>query len=194
MPEQMVRCNRGHFYSPAQHSSCPYCGVKVDLDKFETQVVHQPGAAAAAGAAPGASPGPAVVPPQAAESEPGVTRVVQRLGSGVDPVVGWLVCVVGPDKGRDFRIHGQRNFIGRAPSMDIVVEHDDSVSRDKHAIVTYEPRKNEFWLAPGESSGLVYLNSELVNGPERLKARDIVEIGRTRLMFFPLCDEQFRWS
>jgi hypothetical protein len=35
------------------------------------------------------------------------------------------------------------------------------------------------------------LNEQLVNTPSPLKSPDIIELGNTRLMFWPLCDDQF---
>src|SRR5262249_26846325 len=100
----MTRCSHGHFFDSAKHSSCPYCGVGADVAEGKTRHVPDP----AAGAAP-SSPSPA------ASADPGVTRAVYRDSTtGISPVVGWLVCVEGPDKGRDFRIHSEKNFIGRS--------------------------------------------------------------------------------
>ena len=74
-----------------------------------------------------------------------------RASKGIDPVVGWIVCVEGQDKGRDYRIRTERNFIGRNDSNDIVIKGDDSISRERHAIISFNPRTNSFRLAPGDS-------------------------------------------
>ena len=60
---------------------------------------------------------------------------------GIDPVVGWLLCVDGPEKGRDYRIRSGRNSIGRAENMDICISGDSSISRERHAIIAYDPKK-----------------------------------------------------
>ncbi len=78
--------------------------------------------------------------------------------------------------------------------MDIALTGDESVSRDKHASVAYDPRQRAFWLLPGEASGLVYLNEQLVNTPTKLTSRDIVEVGKSKLMFWPFCDDKFHWE
>ena len=59
---------------------------------------------------------------------------------GVEPVVGWLVCIRGAYRGESFRLKSGRNFIGRAANMDIVLGADQSVSRLRHAAVVYDPR------------------------------------------------------
>ncbi|HVA84662.1 MAG TPA: FHA domain-containing protein [Candidatus Binataceae bacterium] len=184
----MTRCSHGHFFDAAKHTACPYCGVGAEAVEGKTRrVPDHVGAATPVAAAP--SPG------SAASADPGVTRAVYRdTSTGISPVVGWLVCVEGPDKGRDFRIHGEKNFIGRSPSMDIALTGDDSVSRDKHASVAYDPKQRAFWVLPGEAAGLVYLNEQMVNTPMKLTSRDIVEVGKSKLMFWPLCDDKFHWD
>jgi hypothetical protein len=77
----------------------------------------------------------------------------ERLG-GIDPVVGWLVCIEGPDRGRDYRIHTERNFIGRAPTMDIAITGDPAISWDNQAVLSYNPRRHTFRLAPGTVAAL----------------------------------------
>lgn len=178
----MTRCSHGHFYDAAKNSSCPYCGVNIDPIEGKTRRVP-------------AAPAPAAAQPAASSAEPGATRAVYReAATGIRPVVGWLICVAGPDRGRDYRIHAEKNFIGRSPAMDIAIAGDDSVSREKHAAVAFDPKKAQFWLLPGEAAGLLYLNDQLVNSPSPLKPRDILELGKTRLMFWPLCDEKFHWE
>ncbi|HUY27143.1 MAG TPA: FHA domain-containing protein [Candidatus Binataceae bacterium] len=181
--DTMTRCSHGHFYDPAKHSSCPYCGAGVDFGEGKTRrVPDRP-----AGAPP--------TPPRPAAGEPGVTRALYRdATTGINPVMGWLVCIEGPDKGRDFRIHAEKNFIGRGSTMDIAVTGDEAISRDKHAAVVFEPKRREFWVMPGEAAGLVYLNEQMVNAPARLKARDVIEVGKSKLLFWPFCDDKFHWD
>lgn len=170
----LKRCENGHNYDPAKHTTCPYCAVPLDLPQ-----------AGAPRANPGAHGG----------AQP-KTRSILSSGqaSGVDPVVGWLVCVDGPDRGRDYRLHSERNFIGRASGMDVAVLGDDTVSRENHAVVSFNPRGNEFKVAPGTGRGLVYLNDTEVEAPKKLSAGDLVTVGRTRLRFVPLCGKDFSWS
>jgi hypothetical protein len=91
-------------------------------------------------------------------------------------------------------LHSEKNFIGRSPEMDVCVAGDDSVSREKHAVVIFDPRKQDFWLLPGESSGLVYLNGEVVHAPAQIKHDDVLELGHTRLVLIPFCGEKYRWN
>ncbi len=111
-----------------------------------------------------------------------------------DPVTGWLICVKGLNFGRDYRLKKGRNFIGRADSMDVAINGENTVSRERHAIIIYEPKQNIFLVQPGDSRELTYLNGQLVLNPTVLKKNDILELGETSLMFIPFCDETFRWD
>lgn len=110
------------------------------------------------------------------------------------PVVGWLVCIKGPSVGKDYRIIPERNFIGRDKSNDISLDKDDSVSREKHAIISYNPKKSQFMLIAGDVHGIVYLNGEEIYTNAQLEAGDIIEIGKTTLKFIPFCIDEFVWD
>jgi hypothetical protein len=188
----MIRCTEGHFYDPAKHHACPWCPKPVEL---------------AAGAIPGGKTVPlraeavaAAVAPVAAAVAPvalpvgGKTVPLMRGGGKVEPVVGWLVAIEGADRGQDFRLKAGKNFVGRTAGMDVSVAGDESVSRERHAVVTFEPKKGTFWLGPGESSGLVYCNGEVVHAAMEWKAGDVMEVGQTKLVLVPFVTEGLRWD
>jgi hypothetical protein len=118
----------------------------------------------------------------------------EASGTSSGPVVGWLVCLAGPDRGHDFRLHAEKNFIGRSPLMDICVAGDEMVSRDRHALVIFDPKTQVFWAVPGDASGLVYLNGDIVNSPIQMKHDDMLEVGQTKLVLIPFCGEKYSWS
>ncbi|MCC8150445.1 MAG: hypothetical protein LIO96_03045 [Lachnospiraceae bacterium] len=66
----------------------------------------------------------------------------------INPVSGWLVCVDGPAKGCDYRIHGGYNYIGREIG-DICIPGDQKISREKHAVVAYDERDRLFFCGSG---------------------------------------------
>ena len=68
------------------------------------------------------------------------------------------------------------------------------MSRNKHAIVVYEPKHHKYFIQPGESNELVYVNDEVVLLPMPLKPYDLIVIGDIELWFMPLCDDQHNWS
>lgn len=193
MSANMKRCPSGHHYDPIQHSSCPYCGVPT-LDF----TVTQPAKGGLIPAADDDVTRPAGALPQGRppvkEQEEGVTVGYFHKKIGIDPVVGWLVCVEGPDRGRDFRLHAERNFIGRSEKMDVCIRGDETISRDNHAIVSFNPRGNSFKLQAGDGRGLVYLNGDELDVPAVLQPYDLIEVGQTKLLFLPFCGEKFKWE
>lgn len=204
----MKRCPQGHFYDAARDASCPYCAG--NNKQFKTYVMENsntypqtkdiyPSEGAlktrplqeSADSIPVTRP--LVEPKQKTSEKENKTVAIVFKEMGMDPVTGWLVCIDGPSKGKDYRLHSAKNFIGRSEKMDVCLTGDDTVSREAHAIISYEPRKGVFRLYQGESKGLVYLNNEEVINPEELKAYDCIEIGKTKLIFIPFCGEYFKW-
>ena len=58
----------------------------------------------------------------------------------------------------------------------------------------YDPKSKRFLAQPGLSSELFYLNDEVVLQAAPMEARDILQIGETKLMFIPLCGPEFTWE
>lgn len=181
---KLIRCERGHYYDSQQHKRCPSCGVpglgvgsqpqrlNSETEAMVTQVRGQSG-----------------VP-----TDVGVTVAMVRKKIGIDPVVGWLVCIEGPEKGRDYRVRSERNGIGRGADMAICISGDEAISRENHAFISFNPRKASFRIAPGDGRGMIYLNGEEVDVPMPLQAYDHIELGQTHLLFVPLCGEKFSWE
>lgn len=118
----------------------------------------------------------------------------RKANEPIDPVVGWLVCVHGEHFGESFNIGAGINSIGRNASNRIVLSRDSSISREKHALLTYEPKHRKFYVKPGDSSGLTYVNDEYITETRLLVSRDIVEIGSSKFVFVPLCGDDFTWE
>jgi hypothetical protein len=114
--------------------------------------------------------------------------------AGAEPVVGWLVFTAGEYQGESFSLQAGRNTIGRAQDMDIALLQESSVSRNKHAIVTYEPQKRVFLIQPGEGSGLTYVNGELIMTFQELHDYDKVTLGKAECRLRTFCNENFSWD
>lgn len=119
---------------------------------------------------------------------------VQHVNKVSTPCVGWLVALGGEHIGTDFRLKVGKNFIGRSSKMDIALTEDKSVSRERHAIVVYDPKSNMYLIQPGESSSLAYHNNNLLLTPEKLEAYDMITVGDVNLLFMPLCGAKFSWG
>lgn len=110
------------------------------------------------------------------------------------PVVGWLVCTKGKHLGESFQLYDGNNSIGRGDSNDVVLFKEQSVSSNKHAIITYEPRKRGFYIQAGDSHGLTYLNGDWVTSTQKIEIYDSIEFGKSAFVFVPLCGEKFSWE
>ena len=111
-----------------------------------------------------------------------------------EPVVGWLVCTKGAHFGEAFFIYSGKNSIGRNTENRIAITEDNSISRSKHALIVYEPKKRNFFIQPGDSSGLTYLNDEYITESHMLTAKDVIELGDSSFIFVPLCGQDFSWE
>ena len=131
---------------------------------------------------------------QTGSTEDVKTMAFYDLGGGQEPVVGWLVCVKGAYFGQSFDLKTGRNNVGRAGNMDIVLAQEPTVSRNRHAVLTYEPGERQFFIQPGESNGLTYHNQAVVMQFEALHAYDRVRLGNAEFMFVPCCGAQFSWE
>lgn len=165
----LMRCPEGHLFSPRRYGNiCPYCNKTVALTNEKS----------------------------IAEDSENYNDNMPYLGDleVMDPVTGWLVCIEGPSKGRDYRILTEKNFLGRAESMDIQILGDNHIAKKNHAVFVYDPKKRKTMILPGDSQGLVYVNDEAVYTPLELSPFDIIEMGKSKFLFVPLCGEHFEWK
>ena len=121
-------------------------------------------------------------------------NVSGQCTTAIDPVVGWLVCLKGPQLGASFSLHTGKNTLGRSNENDVVLNQDSYVSRSSHSILIYEPKKREFFIQPGSSSGLTYYNDTFITETCRMEDRSILTLGSTELMLVPLCGPSFSWE
>ncbi|WP_052692026.1 FHA domain-containing protein [Teredinibacter purpureus] len=111
------------------------------------------------------------------------------------PVVAWLVVVEGAGKGKGIALSYGMQKIGREASQNVVLDFgDETISREHHAAIEYDPKTRTFYLSKGEN--LVYLNGARVGqgSEENLSVGDMIEIGNTKLKFMPFCGPDFCWQ
>ncbi len=78
--------------------------------------------------------------------------------------------------------------------MDIQILGDNHIAKKNHAVLVYDPKKRKTLILPGDSQKLVYLNDETVYVPMELTAYDVLELGKSKFLFVPLCGEHFEWE
>jgi len=206
-------CSRNHIYDSDQYATCPYCNRGTRAIRFDggtagkTGIPVEFGPASAAGTfdrtiAPGTGANidnigkteiPDYMKERMAKEEKDRTVAVFKKKYGMDPVVGWLVCIEGPEKGRDYRLYNRINTIGRAEGNDVVLASEQTVSQRNHARLAYDEKHNNFQIIPGEGHNIMYVNDAPLYIPQLLHAYDVLEFGDTKLIFVPLCSEHFKW-
>jgi pSer/pThr/pTyr-binding forkhead associated (FHA) protein len=126
-------------------------------------------------------------------SSGGKTEIVGETESGIRPVTGWLVCIKGVNKGKDFRLHSQRNYIGRSSAVDVCID-DPKVSREPSVEIAYDPYSRAFFVASCRGAKqITYLNNRPLMGDRDLVNGDVLRLGDTELIFVPLCGDNFAW-
>lgn len=206
----VVRCPQGHYYDDSRFSSCPHCGIPVSPGaqtdgetaagsgkkhgffgrrSQDKTVALGKSAVLSAGGGHTVALGAAASP-----ADDGQRTVSMYSGaSGTDYVTGWLVCVEGPEKGRDYRLHHGFNRIGRDYGMDVQVMDDPAVSRRNHCSVVYDRKSGCFSAVPGAGT-LTYFKGSLLTGAEKLAAGDRLKLGESTFEFIPFCREGHVWE
>ena len=185
---EIVRCEKGHFYDAGAKLHLP--PVRDGGAERNTRSSVSPAAAWRKSAPPSLSPSPA--PSQAlwkalghprrlapalrptdfipkggcqVEQYESTTPVSPNGVAGFNPVVGWLVCIDGPDKGQDYRIHAGYNYIGRAQSMDICIQGDTHISNQNAGVIGYDDLEHLFSFGPSGGHNTVRVNEKWSSTP-----------------------------
>ena len=215
----LKRCANGHFYDGEKFSFCPHCqggSGNNETIPFQEAANNNAGTVTMPGnmiGGQGVGQTVPLNPPPGNNNQ--VKEVKSNLGAGddaktvgffgnlvsaigkneqVQPVVGWMVCTKGKHIGKDFRLKAGRNFIGRNSDMDVALTGENSVSRESHAVIAYEPHQSIFIAQPGSASELFYLNGNVVLSATQIRRNDRLQLGEVELMLIPCCDENFKWE
>lgn len=203
-----AECAQGHQYDSDLYSSCPYCNGFQKINFGGTPAgeagVTVPGNGFGASLNQGSSRERMIMndngktcPPRGYErrvDEDNRTMGMIQKKNGIEPVVGWLVCIEGYEKGKDYRLYGRINTVGRDERMDVCIRGDQGITRDTHVRIGYDPKKNNFHIIPANSSNNTYVNDEPVYIPTKLEAYDVIELGASKLLFLPFCGQRFSWG
>lgn len=161
----LIRCQNGHMFSARRYGTvCPYCNIETATKE---------------------------------KKETGQTEVEVEEALFLkeeDPVCGWIVCVEGTRRGKDYRVKEGKNFVGRADDMDIQILGDNRISKRNHCVIVYDVKQNSMVILPGDSNGIAYLNDEAVYVPTPLNPYDVIEMGDSKFIFIPLCGQHFKWE
>jgi hypothetical protein len=110
-------------------------------------------------------------------------------------VTGWIVIVEGPGAGTSLKLGYGSNTIGRGESNRVSVDFgDSSISRENHAVLTYDGRGRKFYIQHGGGVNLTYLGEDPVLSPAELKPMHRFTLGDTEFVFVPFCGPDFDWA
>lgn len=161
----LIRCQNGHMFSSRRYGTiCPYCNIETAAREKK----------------------------ETGESE--ISAEEALFLTEEHPVCGWIVCVAGPRRGKDYKIMEGKNFVGRADDMDIQILGDNKISRRNHCIIVYDEKQSQTMILPGDSNGMVYLNEKAVFVPTPLSKFDVIELGDSKFAYVPFCGEDFKWK
>jgi len=217
----IAKCEKGHWYDTTVHKVCPHCkrsSEKLNM-RIEDDVVEDDKTVAFAqaelslgeelgaiignnsstdnvfsDAVYGGRIGDTFLFGESSEGDDDKTISFGFFGvMETPPVTGWLICMTGAEKGKDYRLHSDKNFVGRSTSMDVVLVDDKKIAREKHCSVIYDPKGNQFYVAV-ENGNTTYLNQQMITETKELKEGDVITIGDTELVFVPFCKGERVWE
>lgn len=191
---KLVQCENGHYFDADQYDQCPQCNPELNKNIIDETVPLGANHDETVTLSKSSSLGEIIDNVSVTVNNYDETVPFYANNTDTRLVVGWLVCIKGPNKGMSFNLYHGKNYIGRAHESDVVLDKDKSVSRLKHAIIVYDPMAKVFIAVPGESRELYYLNKNIVLSNELLKAYDKINIGASELLFVPLCNDKFDWD
>ena len=173
----LVKCENGHYYNADKLESCPHCANIVanvpvdDLLGTEQNTVET--------------------------WIPEKQLLDKYKKAEFKKLTGWLVCIEGKMEGDSFTLYSGVNHIGRDTNMDVILFREPTVSRNNHALITYNNDNSTFTLTanPERTSPVLCNGKPLGPGQEiTLSYHDRITLGECILAFVPFCGEDFKWS
>lgn len=168
----LKKCKNGHHYDADKLLDCPYCaqmntGLSEDmlLAKDQSHIITK---------------------------FPNTVQMEGRFGK--QKTVGWLVVLNGTMSGISFPLWDTVNRIGSARNMDIELQSDPYISREKHATITYDPKKNVCILSSEKHMNQTFLNEKTITEAVPLKDRDLLTFGNSSCLYVALCRSDFSWK
>ena len=198
----ITRCSKGlHFYDDTKYDECPHCGVKAksfgtssnELNEMMTIAQYNFDSTEPIGIDNVFMENQIQKQFVPMDLDDGRTMAFYSSMKGNDYVTGWLVCVSGPEKGRDYRLHHGFNKVGRGYNMDVYVSEDMYISKDTHCSIAYDAKHNLFHITPSGGC-LTYINGELLQESALLTTGDVIHIGESEFEFIAFCRGDRTWK
>lgn len=188
----IIRCPHGHFFEDEKYDSCPTCKKQSAIGwRWKDEKTVSFGSM---------EMGIKEIHLSAEEAEKQKVwgnwdseKTIALTGSDASELlVGWLVCISGERRGRDYRLYSGFNRIGRSLDSDICIQ-DRMITENMHCAVVYDEKGGAFYVVPGKGS-ITYLNQKTVQEAVGLQEGDRIELGETILEFVPFCKGEHTWK
>lgn len=198
----MVTCPKcGRPYDSARNTQCPNCGGGFAPTEAPGGFTPTEAPVSVAGGNYNAGFKATMAPDNGGSSSggtnpfdiPTIVGSEKSDGDMTEAVVGWLVCIEGPSRGTDYRLHAGYNYIGRE-SGDVRIRGDQQISRQNHAMVAYDSGEHLYFVGPSAGRNLIKVNGHAVLHAVEINNYDIISIGTTKLIFVGLCGDKFSWE
>lgn len=188
----IIRCSVGHFFDDEKYDACPTCsksnGPRWKIEDEKTISLDM-----AEGTVERIQLTAEEMPKQSVRGNWDNERTVALGGYQTRELpVGWLVCISGEMKGKDYRLYSGFNRVGRNMDSDICIQ-DFTVSKDAHCSVVYDEKGGQFYLVPGKGT-LTYHNGECLQDSAKLQEGDRIGVGESILEFIPFCKGDHTWK
>ncbi|HRF10384.1 MAG TPA: FHA domain-containing protein [Xanthobacteraceae bacterium] len=106
----------------------------------------------------------------------------QLIRDKSNQVVGKLTIVEGPGAGQSVNIYTGTNQIGRGDDMRVQINFgDDTISRQQHAVITFDSKALEVRIYDGGKPGGLWVNGTRITADEAIKFGDTIKLGETTL-------------
>jgi len=184
----IISCINNHYYDNSKYDSCPFCNAGVNDDDYRTVALYNNGQSQRE---TNDLEIKTISFYDASNSVEDQELMVKRSAEA-DLTVGWLVCLEGGSRGRDYRVVSGRNMVGRDYSMDICIQGDETISRENHCAVVYDDKHNLFYILP--VNNMVYKDDKLLTEAVELKTGDEFVIGESRFVFVAFCEGDRKWK
>ena len=155
----LLKCEQGHIYDADKFRSCPHCS-RIDMSMAVADTFGKDQA-------------------NVETKIPKGDQLTEYEQISFRKTVGMLVCVKGQMKGAGFLLREGENDIGRASNMDVALVREVTISRKSSVSICYN-EKGEYILRVAE--GKVFCNGKLVKSEMVLNDRDVLELGKCKLV------------
>ena len=115
--------------------------------------------------------------------------------AGTTLTAAWLVVVSETGRGTSYPVRLGRNKVGRGEINSISLQlGDDAISSEAHLVIAADPKSRRFFVVPGDSTNLAYLNEAPLLESRELADKDILQLGATRLVFVQFAGNYVDWE